>query len=41
MVKQFKKIMNDELGGYHQQMAKMKRKDNSIVLKTRKKGLAF
>ena len=41
MVKQYKKIMNDEMTGYHKQMDKMKRKDNNVILKTRKRGLTF
>ena len=37
----FKKIMNDEMAGYHKQMDKMKRKDNNVILKTRKRGLVI
>jgi hypothetical protein len=41
MVKQYKKIMNDELGGYHKQMNKMKNNDTSAILRARKKGRVF
>jgi len=37
----FKKIMNDEMAGYHKQMNKMKANDNGAILKTRKKGRVF
>lgn len=41
MAKQYKKIMTDELGGYHKQVNKMKNNDTSAILKTNKRRRTF
>jgi hypothetical protein len=41
MAKQYKKIMNDEIGGYHKQINKMRNNDANAILKTRRKSRVF
>jgi len=37
----YKKILNDEMGGYHKQINRMKNNDASALMKTRTKRRAF
>lgn len=37
----YKKILNDEIGGYHKQVTKMKATDTIAMEKTRRRRRAF
>lgn len=37
----YKKILHDEMGGYHKQISKMKNNDTSAFMKTKSKRRVF
>jgi hypothetical protein len=41
MPKRYKSIMRDEMGGYHNQVRKMKTTDSSAMIKVKKRKAVF